>query len=186
MKVYLDVDGVLCDFVRGVNAFFGTEYSYTKYPYDLGKWDILDDIAGGIGFKVVNAICTENFWVNLPWMWDGYSLYQRVMTKFDDVSFLTTPMPNAESWTGRFKWLEKHTGPSMAGKITITRESKAIVANPDSLLIDDRDKNVDEFRAAGGDAILVPRPWNRLHKYRHKTFEYVDMALREIVAKEKV
>ena len=41
--------------------------------------------------------------------------------------------------------------------------SKHLCANPETLLIDDSDKNVDSFRKCGGQAVLVPRPWNSLH-----------------------
>lgn len=173
-KVFCDVDGVLCDFIGGTNRFFKTPYDYDNYPYELGIWDILDDVGNRVGFKVVNQICTEDFWVNLPWMKDGRLLLNLVINSFNDVGFITTPMPNAGSWSGRYRWLEENLGSVMAKKVIITRESKSIVAKPTTLLIDDRDKNIREFREAGGHAILVPRPWNCLHMLRGKTYTAVE------------
>lgn len=37
------------------------------------------------------------------------------------------------------------------------------VREPNQILIDDRDKNVDHFIAAGGNAILFPQVWNSNH-----------------------
>lgn len=40
---------------------------------------------------------------------------------------------------------------------------KDLYAKPGQILIDDADHNVEAFRSADGEAILVPRPWNKGH-----------------------
>jgi hypothetical protein len=42
--------------------------------------------------------------------------------------------------------------------------AKKFLAGPDRLLIDDRDRNVEEFVAGGGHAILLPRLHNADHR----------------------
>ena len=55
--------------------------------------------------------------------------------------------------------------------------SKAQLARPDTLLIDDKDENIAEFVAAGGQGILVNRPWNKGHARADCTLEGVKHAL---------
>jgi 5'(3')-deoxyribonucleotidase len=37
---------------------------------------------------------------------------------------------------------------------------KELLADDDSCLIDDDEKNIKAFREAGGNALLFPQPWN--------------------------
>ena len=55
-------------------------------------------------------------------------------------------------------------------KLRGTTIRKHFCARPDALLIDDSDHNVEAFLAHGGQAILVPRPWNPLHCMPTLTF----------------
>jgi hypothetical protein len=46
--------------------------------------------------------------------------------------------------------------------LIVGEDCKELLARPDTLLIDDNEKNISAFRKSGGMAITVPRPWNRL------------------------
>jgi hypothetical protein len=50
---------------------------------------------------------------------------------------------------------------------------KHFACRPTTLLVDDGDHNVREWRAAGGPAILVPRPWNTNHDLADDPMMYV-------------
>lgn len=154
--VYLDMDGVIVDFVRGINK----ELEISEYAK---KWDWWTD--NGFTFQDVNERCTFRFWRNLEWMHDGHDILREVAKyfKLEQIYLLTYPMPNIESPTGKWIWIRNNI-PEYYKRTIITQASKTLLAKPDCLLIDDKDENVEEFIAAGGDAILVPRPWNKLHK----------------------
>ena len=51
--------------------------------------------------------------------------------------------------------------------------AKKFIAGPGRWLIDDKDANVEAFRAAGGQAITVPRPWNSEHGKSHQVMETI-------------
>ena len=176
--VFLDMDGVLVNFLGGLHKSLNVPYSYENYPYEKGKWNMLTDIKGfddiPATFEQCNDCCTTSFWRHLRWMPDGYDILTAVEYKFTpaQIYLLTTPMPNIESPTGKWLWVKNHM--SMYYKRTIiTQAPKHLLARPDTLLIDDKDENVDGFREAGGKALLVPRPWNRAHLQAGQTVEMV-------------
>jgi hypothetical protein len=51
----------------------------------------------------------------------------------------------------------------MHRQYTITPR-KYIAADGETLLIDDNFDNITAFRAHGGQGLLVPKPWNPLHR----------------------
>jgi 5'(3')-deoxyribonucleotidase len=177
MKVYLDIDGVLANFLASLHQTFKLPYDYEEYPYPLGLWNMFTKMNPNLPFEIIDGACHESFWANLKWMHDGRRIYDLVMSHFHDVSLLTTPMPNPGSWTGKYLWVERELGPCMAKKLIITTTSKDIVAGPDTLLIDDRGKNVEDFREAGGQAILVPRPWNKNYEQSHRSLGHVEFCI---------
>lgn len=155
MKVYLDMDGVLVDFRLGVCEVFGRDDPSTSWKF----WDNWK----GVSFKDVDQVCHIGFWEDLWWTPEGELIEQAVLHKFDSkyIYLLTTPMPNTGSGTGKLLWIKKHM-PWAYNRTIISYAPKSLLAGPNTLLIDDKDENIEEFVAAGGQGLLVPRPWNKL------------------------
>ena len=176
--VYCDLDGVLVDFLSGLHKALDVPHQYDPYPYEKNKWDILDD--GDLTFKAVNDACTTDFWQNLDWMHDGYDILKLILQYFkpEQIYLLTTPMPNPGSATGKTLWVEKRL-PKYKKRLIITQASKSLFAKPDTLLIDDKTENVDDFIEAGGYGLLVPRPWNIDYGMADYTMQIVEERLEE-------
>ena len=175
--VFLDCDGVLINFRKGIRGAFGKPYDYLTLSPKWKFWDDWPDVT----FDMVNSVCTASFWDNLEWMHDGYDILTAIEYKYApaQIYLLTTPMPNVESPTGRWLWIKNRM--EMYYKRTIiTQAPKHLLARPNTLLIDDKDENVDGFREAGGKALLVPRPWNRAHLQADRTIEVVKEFLERI------
>jgi 5'(3')-deoxyribonucleotidase len=164
------MDGVLVDFRRGVCEIFRRDDPSTNWAF----WESWD----GITFANVNAKCNDYFWKYLDWTHEGREIEEAVRCEFDsnNIRLLTTPMDHPGSWTGKAMWVNRHL--SLYNKrLIVTQVPKHEFAGPDTLLIDDKDQNIEEFRAAGGQGILVPRPWNKLHAWSDKTLEVVKNSL---------
>jgi len=169
--VFLDVDGVLADFNKLICEKIGAEYPPTKWFYNEGF----------CSFDEMDKLCDFDFWVNVSWMPDGNEILKLIRSKFSlrNIYLLTTPMPNVQSPSGRWAWIKKYL-PDFYWQTILCPAPKKLLAKPNTLLIDDKTKNVDEFRQAGGQTILVPRPWNSLHLLADKSVEIVKQQLAEI------
>lgn len=176
--VFLDMDGVFVNFLGGLHKALSVPYNYDPYPYEKGKWNMLTDIRGfddiPATFKECDDCCTWDFWRFLEWMHDGRKILRAISNRFDanQIYLLTTPMPNIESASGKMMWVRDKL-PVYLKHTIITQAPKHLLARPDTLLIDDKDENVDGFREAGGKALLVPRPWNRAYVSANQTVEVV-------------
>ena len=131
---------------------------------------------------MVNAACTANFWDNLEWMHDGFEILMVIRNIFiaERVYLLTTPMPNIESASGKIMWVRGNMPTIYLKQTIITQAPKHLLARPDTLLIDDKDENIDGFIEAGGRGLLVPRPWNRAHFCADRTVEVVKKFLENL------
>jgi 5'(3')-deoxyribonucleotidase len=170
MKIYLDMDGVVADFTAGLCAAFNIPF--TNHPYSMphGLWDYVEYVKKhyGVPWDQVKQACSDpSFWTELPALPKADRLYNYLSTRHD-VQFLTTPTGDPTSvFGGKRRWLEKRgwVMPHDKRMILLEKgETKEQYARPDTVLLDDQDKNVQEFRHGGGLAILVPRPWNNRHR----------------------
>lgn len=167
MKIFLDMDGVLVDFMRPVMAVHGIRYD--MYPVEAG-WDIMEAVGILAPEKKLTvsefwAPCDRKFWAGLPKTNLCDTLIRTVegYVGAENVALLTSAMwPEAAA--GKVDWVMSNY-PQYQSRL-IMGTAKEFMAGPDRLLIDDRDKNVEDFRAAGGRAIKVPRPWNTLWRKR--------------------
>ena len=162
-KIFLDMDGVLVDFVRGCFDVFHVP------DQPVGKYEFFGSKEFPPTFPEVNEKCDREFWRNLEWTDDGRKILElveqfwppNVLPLDGEIFLLTHPMPNVESWTGKYEWVTKNL-PLYREKLTVTRNCKSAFAAPNHVLIDDKEQNIEAWVWAGGKGILVPRPWNFL------------------------
>ena len=87
----------------------------------------------------------------------------------EDIFIATSPTKDPDCLAGKLEWIHDNLFCWLHRQYIITPR-KWLCANPTTLLIDDCDENVKRFREAGGQAILVPRPWNTLHDLNTITY----------------
>lgn len=170
MKVFLDMDGVVADFTAGLCAAFKIPFQNQPYSMPYGLWDYVHHVEQhyGVPWNSVKAACSEvGFWIELPALPKADRLYNYLNARHD-VRFLTTPTGDPISvFDGKRAWLEARgwAVPHDKRMILLEKgETKEQYAASDIMLLDDQDKNVQDFRHGGGQAILVPRPWNNRHR----------------------
>jgi 5'(3')-deoxyribonucleotidase len=110
-------------------------------------------------------------------MRDAEAIVGIVGAKFglDNVAILTAPSLDPECVPGKRRWIQTHF--SYFADRMIYTAAKRFLGGPGRVLIDDKNANCDEFAAAGGIAILVPRPWNSLHRIADRAAEHVRESL---------
>lgn len=172
-RCFLDIDGVLADWVGGIHRALRLDYDPRYWPYKRGPegWHWYGEI--GRTFRATDELCNFKFWEDLYWTFDGHDILRVVLEFYapEEITLLTVPMPNIMSASGKIAWVRKNL-PEYEYRILVCTDKKAILATlPDSILIDDGSHNVRDWRAAGGRSVLVPRWWN---DYHHWTLEAAD------------
>ena len=178
----LDMDGVLADFVGGVVHAHGRPYPYDM-PNSLGVFDI--ERIWGITPQEFWAPCDgPTFWDDLAKTPEADALVFQACQKFgpSNVAILTAPSLSPHCVPGKRRWIERYY-PQLKKNI-IFGSAKKFLAAPNRILIDDRDKNVDDFIGAGGPAILMPRLWNRAHDRATESLDVVLYKLQWLSSEE--
>lgn len=134
-KIYCDVDGVLVDFDKGYYDLTGTKASLETPPDQF--WEPISK-AG------------SDFWANLEWMSEGKQLWDYI--KKYKPKLLSAPSRENSSRIGKREWVKNNI--PEAKLILAAAELKQHYASPKSILIDDREKNINEWVEAGGIGIL--------------------------------
>jgi|TARA_R110000751_G_scaffold37276_2_gene90470 hypothetical protein len=151
-KIYSDMDGVLVDFENRFKRFSGG-ISPKDYEDKYGKekfWNLIDKETG------------VRFWVGMPWMSDGKQLWDYI--KSYDPTLLSSPSRSNSSRLGKRVWRKRNL-PST--KLVLAQAAKKQnYANPDSILIDDRKSNVDQWIKAGGIGILHTDTMSTINKLK--------------------
>jgi len=172
----LDMDGVIVDFVRGSlevhNLKMTTEELYKDH---YGQWDFVSIL--GMSDAAFWKPMNEEFWAKLEWTHDGETILKMVEARFGqkNVVIVTSPSQNYGCHSGKLRWMERHlprhySRPSghMFGSL------KHLLSNPNHMLIDDRDANLDSFANYNNGKIChVPRLWNKHHANCKKTVEII-------------
>lgn len=150
---YLDLDGVLVDFVKGALKLHNSDIKPSEIVWDIDK-------QLGLTPEQFWSPFNFTFWANLEWTPEGKEILELVESVYgDNIAILTSPPKTGGAVEGKLAWVAKNM-PKYKRK-TFVGARKELMAAPSKLLIDDREENVDNFMEAGGGAILIPRPWNR-------------------------
>lgn len=162
LKVFLDMDGVLADFVGGASEAHNRLSPYLN-DQGIGVWDMekLWGITSAEFWKPTNNF---DFWFNLEKTLEADAIVQLAIDAVGvkNVAILTSPSLDPCCVPAKRAWVEK-CYPQLA-KTMIFSWGKGMIGGPQRILIDDRDRNIDDWEEAGGYGILVPRPWNVAHE----------------------
>ena len=135
--IYCDMDSVLVDFDRGYQELTGI----TSQQADANGVEAFWEPLTKAGAK---------FWITLQWMPDGKQLWDYIK-KYNPI-LLSAPSREESSKLGKRVWVKRE----LPGVKLILKYApqKQEYASPTSILIDDRQKNIDQWEAAGGIGIL--------------------------------
>ena len=119
IKLFLDMDGVLADFIKAVEEH--PDYEISK------KHDLLDQLdVFGMLEPIPGAISA----VNKLWVSGKYDMYIAS----------TPPWDNVEAWTHKRVWVEKYL-PMFKKRLILTHHKDMLCGSPKDIIIDDRKKN---------------------------------------------
>jgi len=148
-KIYLDMDGVLADFDGGIRELCHMEpqsqNGKRSAKYDDLMWEAIKK--------------AEHFYDRLELMPGAKEMFDRLREKYGNRVEILTGIPREErgivtaaedkrNWTARLlsKEVTVHT---------VCRKDKQLYcAGPGTILIDDREKSIKEWRVLGGTGIL--------------------------------
>ena len=135
--IYCDMDSVLVDFDLGYQELTGMTTKQADANGVEAFWEPLTK-AGA------------KFWITLQWMPDGKQLWDYIK-KYNPI-LLSAPSREESSKLGKRVWVKRE----LPGVKLILKyaSQKQEYASPTSILIDDRQKNIDQWEAAGGIGIL--------------------------------
>ena len=139
-KIYSDMDGVLTDFDK----------SFEKYSKGIPPREYEKKFGKDGFWKLIDGEGKVGFWVGMPWMEDAKQYWDYI--KNYDVELLSSPSRSETSRLGKRLWVRNN----MPGiKLTLAQAyNKKNYAEPNHILIDDRESNIEQWREAGGIGIL--------------------------------
>lgn len=138
-KIYCDMDGVLTDFEKRFEHYTGMHpQAYEKSKGLAAFWHLIDVEVG------------VKFWVGMPWMPEGERLWNFIRPYQPDL--LTSPSRDNNSRLGKNLWVKNNLNPKPK-VIFAYSKVKQRYANKNSILIDDKPSNINEWTSKGGIAI---------------------------------
>lgn len=170
VRIYLDVDGVVADFVGATAKLFDFD------PAVVDRWDYYPAI-GHTEQTFWDRIKSAgvDFWRSIePYEWANELLAK--LNEVGPVTLLTAPPPRTDirgqMIAGRVDWIHARFGDRFENYFV--GRPKERLAAPDAVLVDDSDANFVDFCRAGGHGILFPQPWNA---NRHATNDRIKHVL---------
>ena len=164
IRILLDVDGILADFVTPcvahVNEIMGTTYTVD----DVDRWDIMEalDVPPKVATEVFDRMKEKDACYNLA-VYSGAQEAVEGLKAIGEVFAVTAPMSGPNWAHERERWLNLHFGIKPAN--VISTSAKHCVAG--DILIEDKTSTLIKWREhhAHGYGVLWHRPSNRHDAY---------------------
>jgi len=173
MKIFLDLDGVCCDWMLAALALIKnnkdiqfcdqTGLNEGKTPEEVLKnWQLNQRSSTIRTTKFWGKLAEQGheWWANLK-EFEHYKPMLELLRNKGTVTYLTaSPYGVCGRYAsyGKTEWIQKREGEKFR-RFIITHH-KEECAGPDTVLIDDSHDQCMNFIKAGGKAIKFPQPWN--------------------------
>jgi hypothetical protein len=156
-RIFLDLDGVVRDWVRGINEYYHIDVK----EEEITKWNYLTEFVMD-KLKISEYEFWENqnelFWTGLKFTSEAPELLSYLESIRIPVFLFSAPTLNNAGWSQN--WIKNNLPQYFNTKQYLIGPVKWVCANPNSLLIDDAEKNIIPWTKAGGIGLLWPKPWN--------------------------
>lgn len=162
--ILFDMDGVLADFfgsafelISKATGFDPSLIHLYREHHGSHRMEDYFGISRGEFWRIIDE--DRGFWLNLEPLRHGVEAFRKLNSdpRFQ-VFVCTAPSSNPNCLTGKAKWLKKRLRIGV-DQVVFTTE-KWLLANPQTLLIDDYERNIEPFEKAGGFALQLPASWN--------------------------
>ena len=178
LRVYLDMDGVCANFVEGACEAFGRDYDKVIQNWEKGQYDmvkVLDLKDEATLWEIIDYSRNGEFWRSLnPYPW-----FDRITNLLDQSGalwyFASSPSKATHSSMMKLEWINRWC-PRRSTNYILTHH-KHLLAQPNTLLIDDSDMNCSKYIESGGEALVFPQPWNNNTRTVEEFFEILSMRL---------
>lgn len=196
-RVLLDIDEVLAGLIPAALGAYGLTVEEIRPFQEPGTWGIEAPAGRALEAKMLwpqhVPMTVEQFWGHplirgtaafwaglppLPWMRRLVGLAGRYTTSAHGWELVSSPTDCPECMVGKRQWITQQFGPAF-DRYHLT-PYKWRLAQPGCILVDDKQSNVDEFRAAGGLAVLFPAFHNAAHSLADDPMPYVENELDEL------
>lgn len=158
--IYLDLDGVIVNFAKGIADHFGIPYA----PEKSTTWGSVYEITGTENNHNYfwDSLKNAEFWENL----EKYSYADELIEELKsmdflpdvDICLLTSPAAGCAGY--RQNWIQKNLPEFFKSGRYLIGPGKECCARRGAILIDDYPVNIKNFSKAGGMGIIFPQPWN--------------------------
>lgn len=160
--VLLDMDEVLVDFTGMALWACGADRERFQRTRPRGEWDVTVHL--GIThdeFWQRIREYGERFWTWMPPLPWAAALVEALERRELEWYVVSSPPRDPCAASGKVRWLKRYFDPTWDRYVLTSH--KHLLASPRTLLIDDSEKNLKRFAAAGGRTLLFPSLGNRLH-----------------------
>jgi len=155
LTIYIDLDGVLCDFV----------YQYKKYnSLHLDPDEYTNKFSRNQSYKMLEGF-DKFFWSDMPWMNGGKDLWE-YFKEYNPI-ILSRPINSEACHIGKLEWVRNNLGQDVK---LILEQDKEKYANENSLLIDDRTDNIEKFIHNNGKGIVHVNTKQTIEKFEGLVF----------------
>ena len=148
-KMYLDMDGVLADFDRGVKEICGME----PLPQG-GKRDPQQD---NLMWEAIRE--AGHFYDRLELMPGAKEMFDQIYGKYADHCEILTGIPKPErgivtAGQDKIAWVRRNLSETIRVNIVLRKEKLEYCTGPESVLIDDSESTIRDWQKKGGTGIL--------------------------------
>ena len=151
--IYCDMDGVLCDFRKGIDNMFKLKSKDPSMPGPMqmaGYKDTDDWIKAPLTAQKWEPITNyKMFWPTLPWTKDGQKLWFFIRKFNPHILSAYTPY-DKNSIKGKQLWIQRNLKLTDASRIHLVRRSEKKIYANGNVLIDDYGRNVKEWKKNKG------------------------------------
>lgn len=155
MKLLLDVDGVVADFIGSLLETINSKLQ----PSDIKEWGFLEILPSDERAKAEAVLKKPSFWRNLPLLDGAKEGVQELRDRGFEITWLTSPWESCPGWDrARTEWVHHHFDERDP---VIVRKDKEKVDG--DVFIDDKPDNIEKWQKAHPNkkAFIFDAPYNQ-------------------------